>query len=241
MPEMHEMAPLEVVKIADGAYRIEDNGVRCLLFVGTKLAVLVDTGFGQSGSLKAVVESITDKPVILVISHADGDHIGNNAEFGPAHMHPAEMAHYCHTASHILNTNPNAQIAPLWEGNVIDIGGRVLEVILIPGHTPGSIALLDRENRFIITGDSIASAVFMFGDFRDFHSYIYSMEKLAAMKDVFDEIYPAHGPFPLPADMVDKALVAAKKYLAGELKPIDPPMEIPAKMYEHDGAGFFAV
>ncbi|MCL2401777.1 MAG: MBL fold metallo-hydrolase [Oscillospiraceae bacterium] len=241
MPDMNEMLPLEVIKIADGAYRIEDNGVRCLLFVGSTHALLVDTGFGQAGSLKAVVESITDKPVILVTSHADGDHIGNNAEFGLAHMHPAEMAHYCRTMPHIQNTNAGAQIAPLWEGSVIDIGGRALEVILIPGHTPGSIALLDRKNRFIVTGDSIASAVFMFGDFRDFHSYVFSMEKLAAMKDAFDEIYPAHGPFPLPADMVDKALIAAKKYLTGELTPMDPPMEIPAKLYEYDGAGFFAV
>ena len=241
MSEMNEMLPLEAVKIAEGAYRIEDNGVRCLLFVGDTHALLVDTGFGQAGSLKAVVESITDKPITLIVSHADGDHIGGNAEFGVAHMHPSEMAHYCHAATHIQSSNQNAQIAPLWEGSVIDIGGRKLEVILIPGHTPGSIALLDRENRFIVTGDSVSSAVFMFGDFRDFHSYIFSMEKLSAMKGAFDEIYPSHGPFPLPADTVDKALVAAKKYLAGELTPVDPPMEIPAKMYEHDGVGFFAM
>ena len=241
MSEMNQMLPLEAIKIDDGAYRIEDNGVRCFLFVGRKDALLVDTGFGQSDSLKAVVESITDKPITLVITHADGDHIGGNAEFGVVHMHPAEMAHYCHASNHFQSSKQHTQIAPLWEGSIIDIGGRKFEVVLIPGHTPGSIALLDRKKRFILTGDSVSSAVFMFGDFRDFHSYIFSMKKLSAMKGAFDEIYPSHGPFPLPADMVDKALAAAKKYLAGELKAADPPMEIPAKLYEHDGAGFFAV
>ena len=234
MPMMDPTMPLEVIKINDDTYRIEDNGVRCLLFIGTERALLMDAGFGATGSLKAVVNTLTDKPVILVLSHADPDHIGNHAEFDMAYMHPAEMAHF------FQNAKPDYRVAPLWEGDVIDLGRRKIEIVLIPGHTPGSIALLDRENRLIATGDSVSGGpVFMFGEDRSVSAYMASIKKLIGMSAAFDEIYPSHGPFPLPPSQTEKELAAAEKLLAGELSPEDPPFPLPAKMYMHDGAGFF--
>ena len=234
MPDMNPTAPLEAVKISDDTYSIEDNGVRCLLFIGTEKALLVDTGFGQSGSVKKLAETLTDKPLVLVISHADPDHIGNIAEFGTVRMHPAEMPYFYKEAK------PDVQVVPIWEGDIINIGGREFEVFLIPGHTTGSIALLDRKQRIIVTGDSIsAGPVFMFGEGRNINAYMASMEKLISMKDSFDEIYPAHGPLPLLPEQIEKALDAAKMLLAGKLSPMDPPFPIPAKMYIHDGTGFF--
>ncbi|MDR0490873.1 MAG: MBL fold metallo-hydrolase [Oscillospiraceae bacterium] len=234
MTEMNAPLPLETVKINDSTYRIEDNGVRSLLFIGREKALLVDTGHNSLESLKAVVESLTEAPIMLVNTHADADHIGNNMEFGAAHMHPSEMAYY------FLNANRDAQVKPLCDSEIIDLGGRLFEVVLIPGHTPGSIALLDRENRVLVAGDSLsAGPVFMFDEVRDIHAYIISMEKLSGMMDAFDTVYPSHGSFPLQAESVGKALAAAKKLLAGELSPEEPPFPIPAKMYMHDGAGFF--
>ena len=234
MPEMNPIVPLDAIKIDDLTYRIEDNGVRCLLFIGTERAMLVDTGFGQAEGLKTLVESLTDKPLTLVVTHSDPDHIGNCTDFNPAYVHPAEMA------SFFKNAAPGAKALPLWEGEVIDIGGRRFEVVLIPGHTNGSIALLDRENRIIMAGDSVSlGPVFMFGDGRDIHAYKASMEKLIGLKSSFDEVYPAHGPLPVQPGQIDKALVAADKLIAGELTPEDPPFPLPAKMYMHDGAGFF--
>ena len=234
MPEMPPQKPPEAVKIDDNTYRIEDGGVRCVLYIGTEKALLFDTGFGENGSVKSVVESLTSLPVMLVNSHADPDHIGNNAEFDVAYMHPAEMAYYAKHAK------ADAKTHPIWEGDVIDLGGRSLEVVLIPGHTPGSVGLLDRKNRTIATGDTIsAGPVFMFDEVRSIHAYMASMYKLIGLFDAFDTIFPAHGQCPVPKDTVNKALAAAEKLLAGELSPVDPPMPIPAKMYLHDGVGFF--
>ena len=234
MPEMGNTAPLEVKKIDDSTYSIEDNGVRCMLFIGSQRALLVDTGFGQAGRIRSVIEPLTDKPIQLVISHADPDHVGNIAEFSAVYMHPAEMSYYSQ------NVKADLQLFPLWDGDVIDIGGRRLEIVLIPGHTTGSIALLDRENRVIATGDSIsAGPVFMFGEGRSIYAYIASMEKLIGIKGSFDAIYPEHGPCPLLPAQIDKALAAAKKLLAGEIPPAEPPFPLPAKMYMYDGAGFF--
>lgn len=225
--------PLEAVRIDDSTYRIEDNGVRCLLFIGTDRALLMDAGFGAAGSVKDVVMSLTDKPVTFVVSHADQDHIGNYSEFGAAYMHPSEMAHF------FQNAKPDYPVRSLWEGDIIDLGGRKLETVHIPGHTPGSIALLDRSNRVIAAGDSVSGGpVFMFGNERSIRAYTASMEKLTGIQGAFDEIYPSHGPFPLPATYIEKALAAARKLQAGELSPEEPPFPIPAKVYMYDGAGF---
>jgi glyoxylase-like metal-dependent hydrolase (beta-lactamase superfamily II) len=135
---------------------------------------------------------------------------------------------------------PAHRICLLEENDIIDIGGRCFEVLLLPGHTWGSIALLDRENRIVLVGDLASSMpVFMFGEDRDLGAYLASMEKLSRMKTAFDEIYPGHGTLPLPPGQIDKLIAAAKKLLAGELSPEDPPFPMPAKMYIYDGAGFF--
>ena len=234
MPEMPVPKPPEAVKVDETTYLIEDNGVRCIFYIGSEKALLFDTGFGENGSVRPVAESLTSLPIMLVNSHADPDHIGCNAEFDVAFMHPAEMAYY---AKHV---KPDAQVHPVWEGDVIDLGGRKLEVVLIPGHTPGSIGLLDRVNRTIATGDTIcAGPVFMFDEVRSIHAYMASMYRLIGLFDAFDDILPAHGVCPVPKDTVNKALKAAKMLLAGELTPTDPPMPVPAKVYLNDGVGFF--
>ncbi len=221
---------IEPVKINDRSYRLEEGGVRSLLFIGTDRAMLVDTGFGNSGSLKDVISGITDKPVTLVISHADPDHIGACEEFEAAYMHSAEIPGF----------EKSIPAIPLSENDVIDLGGLSFEVIHIPGHTPGSIALLDRANRIIITGDSVSDGpVFMFGDNRNLTSYMESLKKLISISDAFDTVYPAHGLFPLNKSQISVCLRAAKKLSAGELSPQEPPFPIPAKMYSFEGAAFF--
>ena len=223
----------EVIKIDDSSWRIEDGMVRSFLFEGTDKTLLIDTGFG-SGNIREVVEGITERPVMLVNSHADEDHVGCNKLFGKTHMHPAEYAFY-------FENNPfDAPVSPLWEGQVIDLKTRKFEVFLVPGHTPGSLALLDRENRILISGDTIADTpIFMFGKMRNVRAYIESLEKLSRMSESFDTIYPSHGSFPLGKDSIPKLITGAEKLLKGELKTEEPPFEVPAKMYVSEGASFF--
>ena len=230
MPE-NKAPSYEIVKIDSTSYRIENGGVRSFLFVGNEKSLLIDTGFGGDDSLRAVIRSVTDKPVMLVISHADPDHIGANAEFENAFMHTDEFASY---------SNENCPPKALTEGDVIDIGGRSFEVIHIPGHTPGSIALLDRACRIIITGDSVSSGpVFMFGETRSLPDYMQSLKKLIDISDSFDTVYPSHGEFPLENSQITENLKAAEKLSAGELEPNEPPFPIPAKMYCFGNASFF--
>jgi glyoxylase-like metal-dependent hydrolase (beta-lactamase superfamily II) len=221
----------EVIKIDEGTWRIEEGKVRAFLFVGAEKALLVDSGFG-TGNIKDVVGVLTQLPIMLVNTHADPDHIGCNALFEKAYMHPAEFAYY--------ETASTGAMAPLWEGDVIDIGKRRFEVLLIPGHTPGSIALLDRGNRVLVAGDSVsASPIFMFSKHRSLRALVDSMERLSIFRESFDWVYPSHGPFPVGPDLIEKIKRGARRVLNREIPAEEPPIDIPAKLYDVDGVKFY--
>lgn len=227
------MDAYEVIKIGEGSWRIENTMVRTFLFTGDDRALLIDSGLG-SGDLRAVVEGLTDLPVTLVNTHADGDHTGCNRQFDAAHMHPAEFAYY------FENADKDAPVCAVWNGDTFDLGGRVLEVIHLPGHTPGSIALLDRAARILVTGDNFASVpVFMFGSMRSVQAYIASLEKLKGYLPHFDTVYPSHGSFPLPPSVVEEFLAGARLLAAGALSGEKPEFDVPAQVYKSGSTAFF--
>jgi glyoxylase-like metal-dependent hydrolase (beta-lactamase superfamily II) len=225
----------EIFSIGERAWRIEDEMVRCFLFEGSERALLVDTGF-SGGDLLSEVRRLTDKPLYLVNTHADSDHTAANGQFSETHMFPAEFMYYAE--SELAAKTP---AKPLWDGDVIDLGGRRFEVIVIPGHTHGSLALLDRQSRFLIAGDSISETpIFMFGAMRNLGAFIASMDKLAKIADTFDTILPSHGMCPIPAAQLAEVTAAAKALANGELEGNDPPFPLPAKLYVKGKAAFFA-
>ena len=214
-------SPYEVIKINENTFRIEESGVRAFLFIGVEKALLIDTGFG-TGDIKKFVGSLTNLPLMLVNTHADRDHIGCNKLFEKAYMHPAEYDRY----ENLTETSP------LWEGDIIDLGNRNFEIILIPGHTPGSIALLDRENRILIGGDSVQTGtIYMFGAGRNINGYIDSMSKLSKIQNEFDIVYPSHGDIPVKSDIIPELIKGAKGVLSGEIAGGEAPNNIPAKLY----------
>lgn len=223
----------ETIRISDHTWRIEDGGVRFFVLEGTERAILVDSGMNtpDAGEL---AKKVTDKPLEMLNTHADRDHISGNGTFDCTFMSPAEEENF-------RAAGGTGRIVPLHDGDVIDLGGREIEIIEIPGHTPGSVALLDRKNRFLISGDSVQDGnIFMFGRFRDLTSYIRSMEKLMGYADRFDEIYPSHGTFPVSPDLIEKLKDAAKKIVSGEAEGEESKdmLGTPVLLYRFPFAGF---
>ena len=133
----------------------------------------------------------------------------DNGKFDAFYMHADEEPNY-------RRGDRPGTILPLREGDVLDPGGRPLEVIHLPGHTPGSIALLDRKNRILISGDPIQDGrIFMFGRFRNMPDYIRSLEHLRAWDGQFDEIWPSHASFPVFPDLIEKLHDGAQAVLDG--------------------------
>ena len=200
----------EIIQINRYSWRIEDSGVRFFVLAGTERALLVDSGRSVSNA-RDIAAALTELPLSLLNTHADGDHLAGNGAFDAFYMHPAEEEKY-------RSGGREGTILPVREGDVLELGARALEIIHLPGHTPGSIALLDRANRVLISGDTIQDGrIFMFGHFRDMRTYIQSLEHLGQWRGRFDEIWPSHGSFPVYPELIDKLRGGAQAVLGGEV------------------------
>lgn len=195
-----------------------DQGVRIFLLVGEKTALLIDTGM-TGIELDSMVRAHTSLPYQVLNTHADRDHIAGNSGVEAFYMHPAEAAFYRNVQ------HGNGKMMPVFEGDLIDLGGRVFEIIHLPGHTPGSITVLDRANRCLIGGDPIQEDgdIFMFGDHRDMEAYIASLMRLEKRND-FDWIYPSHAKEKVSRNVIPKLIDGAQAVLDRRISGIERDM-----------------
>ena len=224
-------------RIAENIWCIDQKGVRAFLLVGQDNAILVDTCFG--GDILSVCRSITSNPITLLTTHSDGDHVGCDQQFSQHYLHSAEFERY------ESRGKENLHAVPMQEGDMFQVGEYRLEVIWIPGHTPGSAALLDRKHRFLISGDTVQSGcIFMHGDGRDLRAFRNSIAKLEKMRQegLFDTVFASHGEAVVPADILVDHLALADDVLSGSAVPDGPaPDWFPdtVKVYCHGRASMY--
>ncbi|MBR2526958.1 MAG: MBL fold metallo-hydrolase [Blautia sp.] len=202
----------QVIPMNEDTWRIEDGEVRFFLLKGTEKALLIDTGM-TIRQPKEIASALTDLPVMLLNTHADRDHIGGNDQFESFYMNPADEAQYSASGK-------GGRIIPVRDGDEIDLGNRKLRIIHLPGHTPGSIAVLDVSRRVLLSGDPIQEhgRIFMFGEHRNLEDYIRSLEKLETMVGSFDEIWPSHADLPIFPDCISRLCEAAERILGKEVQ-----------------------
>lgn len=202
---------VDIKRIDENTWSFEEPGVRFFLLTGTEKALLIDSGM-QTNNAKELAGELTTLPLSLLNTHADPDHIGSNDEFDSFYIHPAEASNYYNSQKR------KGKMLPVWDGDIIDLGGRPLRIIEIPGHTPGSIAILDEKNRRLFSGDPVQDGrIFMFGVQRELHAYRHSLLKLQNHAGAFDEIYPSHGTCPVKPPIIMELYEAAGKILDGQL------------------------
>lgn len=204
---------------------LHDEVVKSYLIVGSERAVLLDAGTG-AGDLPAVVASLTDRPLTLVVSHAHWDHIGHAAAFAGAGAEVLiDAAQAPALAEGVGNERMRTFFAPerlagplpdgfdlgvaaippvatsgrLTDGQTLDLGGRRLEVVTAPGHAPGLATLLDREHGLLFSTDAAYDgALYAQFDDADLPTYVRSLQRLAALAPKLRAVYPSHGPAPIP-------------------------------------------
>jgi hydroxyacylglutathione hydrolase len=246
--------------VGEKVWRIDDHGSDNMYLVeGAQKALLVDTGLGLA-KLADFVKTLTKLPVIVVNTHGHPDHSGGNDLFPEVYAHPADfdairafstpearrgtaerMAKGAPTADWLAADEAEhllpAELLPLKDGQAFDLGGRTLEVIEQPGHTPGEIVLLDKVNRLVITGDNNNTLVWLFlPSCRPLEVYLQSLKKLKARAGEFDTLLPGHGG-PLPKSHLDDQIACVEEILSGTCK--DEPYESfvgPARLCKHGGA-----
>ena len=197
---------MDIMQLNENTYRVEDDRVRYFIIEGTEKTLMIDSSMNNPNAIDAA-KKVTNKPIELINTHADRDHIAGNIAFEKVSMQPAEEENY-------RKNGGQCTIIPVKGGDIINPGNRPLEIIDMPGHTPGSIGILDINNRVLYSGDSVQSGIiFMFGQYRNLETYIDSMKKLREYEDRFDIIYPCHDMCPVYPDLIPKLIEGAEQIL----------------------------
>jgi glyoxylase-like metal-dependent hydrolase (beta-lactamase superfamily II) len=225
-------------EIAPGTTMIEGLGNElCYLLEGKERALLIDALTG-AGNLRAFCRELTDLPVTLVNTHGHLDHAGGNFDFGECFIHPGDIALIYeiekeHRMEFVKNSMKNAgrevfisesdftgsrpiKTFPVDDGHVFDLGDRKVEVIAVPGHTRGTIVLLDRNTRILFSGDACNVNTLLFlPHSTSIEEYRESLSRFLEFLPCFDTLRGGHGPLEVPKTIVNEALELCDEILAG--------------------------
>ncbi|MFC2164855.1 MBL fold metallo-hydrolase [Acidobacteriota bacterium] len=235
----------EVYKITDDTYAIYEpyqfDEAISYLVLGNEKAALIDTGTGL-GNIKTLVHNLTDLPVFVLNTHTHWDHIGGNYQFEEVvcYNHPECIKKMTLGVSNeklrpsitgdsvwkplperididIWNIPPVKPTALLEEGEVIDLGGRMLEIIHTPGHSPGSISLLDKINRILFTGDTyFPGPLYAHPEDVNIEDYMESMDKLASRVSEYDFLCAGHNDPWVKSEVILRVAKAFQDIMAGK-------------------------
>lgn len=197
----------------------------CYLLIGTKKALLIDTGLGVS-NIKKVVKSITSLPIEVATTHVHWDHIGGHKYFNDILVHKDEEDWLSDkfpiplavVKANLLNGScdfpeefdiENYQIYKgkpsmvLHDNDIIDLGNRQVKIIHTPGHSPGHICFYEEKREYLYAGDLIyAGCLYAFYPTTDPVKFMESVKKV---KDLpLKKVLPAHHKLKLPVEIVDR-------------------------------------
>lgn len=230
-------------EIAEKSYMIknaftENTPALCYLIEGTESAILIDTIIGM-GNLKDFAETLTDKPIKVVNTHAHFDHVGCNFYFDKCYIHHKdieafgemfgvkreqlfEMAKKDAKAEYrdniVLDDNfldwKPMKVIPVYGGEEFDLGDRRIEVVEAGGHTAGSIVLIDHKTRICYSGDACNSNTLLeFPNSLPIIEYMRTLLSLKERQSEFDKMYGGHEI--LDTSIIDEAIETVAKVIAG--------------------------
>jgi glyoxylase-like metal-dependent hydrolase (beta-lactamase superfamily II) len=212
-------------------------GVCMYLAEGSERAALLDTGFGF-GDLKGYVETLTDKPYIVLLSHGHMDHAGGAVQFDAVYLNeqdwelerwhstrerriwdvthgPGGMPQGVSEADFLPDRT--APYLPLAEGDRFDLGGVTILPIAAPGHTAGSLIFLLPEDRIAIFGDACGeNTLLLFAESQPIERYGKALEHVREYADQFDTVLRNHGNFASPKQILDDTIELCGQVLRRE-------------------------
>lgn len=180
-----------------------------VLYNETGQAMIIDPGCYFPGEMDMLEKFIAEKK--LRVSHLVNTHCHLDHIFGiqavakkwplPLHIHSWEEIVLTHGADmatmYGLSFDAfSGDLKYLAEGDTLQLGEDLFTVLLIPGHSPGSICLYCEAQHFVIGGDvlfrdSIGRTDLPGGDHEQLLENI--REKLFVLPDE-TIVYPGHGP-----------------------------------------------
>lgn len=225
-------------KITPSTTKITNVGdVFCFLVEGNDSAALIDTGTG-AGNLKDYVETLTDKPVVVLLTHGHCDHAGGAALFDKVYLGEADWELASEHAglemrkdylSFVLGEaageltdedmcpDRTQGYLPLADGQTFPLGGITLEAVAVPGHTQGMTCILNREERSILFGDACNPNVFLWGEeSASVETYLETLEALKRRESLYDTVYLSHASTSVDKSILDGVMEVCRQIMAGE-------------------------
>lgn len=194
----------------------------CYLLNGTERSLLIDTGLGIC-NIHDEVSRLTQNPVSAVATHIHWDHIGGHWYFPDFYAHGEELdwlsggfplsietiramvLDRCDppkgfdVGRYTLFQGTPARI--LRDGDTIDIGGRVIEVLHTPGHSPGHMCFWEEARGYLFTGDLVyKDTLFAYYPSTDPQAYLASLERLSTLPA--KRVFPAHHTLDIGPELV---------------------------------------
>lgn len=191
------------------------------LLEGEEKALLIDTGYG-AGNLRAYVEKLTDKPILVANTHFHPDHSAGNGEFEQVYLSRGEAI----DSPSVNNPGavpfdltklpyPDYEKIYIGEGDKIELGGRTIEVLDVkPAHCNSSLFYLDRGHRMFFCGDELEAAQVMMFDNSSNPDAPYEVKerllnfqennkRIKALGTEFDYLLPNHNGYPIAKSYID--------------------------------------
>ena len=194
----------------------------CYLLIGANRALLIDTGLGIR-NIKEPVDRLTDKPVTAAATHIHWDHIGGHRYFPDFYAHAAELpwlqgefplsmdtiramvldrcdppADFDVSAYRLFQGTPTRLLS---DGDTIDLGGRTLQALHTPGHSPGHLCFWEADRGCLFTGDLVyQDTLFAYYPSTDPAAYLRSLEKIAALPA--KRVFPGHHSLDIAPELV---------------------------------------
>ncbi|MFB6343516.1 MBL fold metallo-hydrolase [Saccharicrinis sp. FJH62] len=174
----------------------------CFLIVGDNKAFLIDAGSGENKneSIHKTVSKLTNKPVTLILSHFHFDHIGCINEFDSIAILSDQVPNkdqltdtsLCLTKRETLYQDSVLikTISLIDTQKDLNLGNREIQILYTPGHSPNSITVIDKANRYIFAGDLIYNGLLLIDDMEN---YLRSIDLILSNSNDNFKLYGAHG------------------------------------------------
>lgn len=202
------------------------------LLEGDEKCLLIDTGWG-AGNLRAFVEKLTDKPILVANTHYHPDHAAGNGEFESVMMsagYKIDFASVDARGPFDITTlpHPDYERVIIGEGDVIDLGNRKIEVMdVLPAHCNSSLFFFDREQGLIFVGDDLESTQVLMYDNSTNPDIVYDVNerlmnaranyvRVKNLEDQITMILPNHNGFPIAKSYVDDYIGLIDHIYAGD-------------------------
>ncbi len=133
-----------------------NNDLLCTTYVivGDKKAMVIDLGMTKKDSLLSVIQTITNKELIVVLTHGHADHCGHLKEFDEVYLDFDDLP--CLYRQKGMKPYLS-KLRPLFHEMEFDLGNRRIKIIKTPGHTKGSVTIIDEKEHLLFTGDQFGS------------------------------------------------------------------------------------